>query len=87
MRPPEPGTEHHLTLKIAGGELQFIRRPMSAPAKDGTLAFLDGLTAKGNPSRRVALRRNGEWRIEGAKGFQPVSWTVCAEMEAAADGG
>jgi hypothetical protein len=74
-------TEMHFSISLLGAELRFIKRPISVPASEGTIAFLDGVTANGNPSRRVGSWQNGAWKIEGSKGFEPRFWTVCAEME------
>jgi hypothetical protein len=85
---PGPGEEHHLSLTIgATGSLKFIRRPMSTPAREGQIGFLDGLDSAGRMKREVAIYRDGEWR--GGKGHSPLKitplvWTVCAEMDAKA---
>lgn len=88
---PGPNEEYRLSMpgSILKG-LSFIRRPITTPAKEGTIGFLDGLDDKGRAVRAVATFKDGEWR--GGKGggtlpFKPLVWTVCAEMERAADAG
>lgn len=88
---PAPGEEHHFTLTIGKSvTLAFIRRPISTPAREGQIAFLDGVDESGRIKREVAVFKGGEWK--GGKGgaalrIVPVMWTTCGEMEAAANVG
>lgn len=86
----EPGTEIRFTVKIGGLGLRFVRRPVSTPAREGEVAFLDGPDDKGTLRRAVGTFRGGEWR--GGKGggtlrFKPVVWTVGVGTGAVADDG
>jgi hypothetical protein len=80
----EPGTARRFLLRIGSHDMRFIQRPVSTPASEGTIAFLDGLSDKGNHKRAVGTFRDGEWR--GGKGgaalpFRPLTWTVVAKKE------
>ena len=67
--------------RFSVGPLHFLRRPMSTPAEEGTIALLDGLTAKGNPSRRVGSFQNGKWKTRGSAGFVPQYWITFLPQE------
>lgn len=80
-------SERHGAVKVGSIELRFVTRPISTPPWEGAIGFLDGLTAKGNPGRQIAVFKDGEWR--GGAGGQalritPSTWTVCAETDAEA---
>lgn len=84
----KPGEEAHFYVNVGGGELRFIQRPISTPAKEGTIGFLDGVDAKGRVRREVAVFKDGEWR--GGRGgaklkITPRVWTVFAPTAAEAN--
>lgn len=78
---PADGTEHHIRLNIGrGAALRMIRRPVSAPATEGQIAFLDGVNEAGSHRRGVGVWIDGDWRAN-EKGaplpFKPLCWLVC----------
>lgn len=83
----EPGQEIHRRFRIGRSlELHTITRPIATPCdKPGTIAVLDGVTAKGNPGREVAIWNGAEWKGgktgRSALRITPHFWSVMAPRQ------
>jgi hypothetical protein len=75
--------EQHIELCWGGTSIPMIRRPVSVPATERTIALIDFGTRGRIVNHRAGMFKNGEWR--GASGAKlknaPKFWTELVKPE------